>query len=231
MAENIDLIRIGLYSLFKNHTSIQLIGIVDNIEDLDKLTLQQKPDVLLVDLHLNNDNGASHIAELLSISPCSKVLAFTQQNDTQTYLEIFQSGAVGLVSKNHSAELLIKAIHAIHSGQIWFDRNLTKLLWKAQFDPKTAASMESFTNPAIPLSSKLSRGERQIAYLASKGLSAKEISALLPITEKTVRNQLSNIYKKIGVKKQIELCLKAPDYDFLQDSFSSGTFVPKDGES
>lgn len=60
---------------------------------------------------------------------------------------------------------------------------------------------------------KFSNCKRRIAFLASQGLSAKEISMRLDITEKTVRNQLSAIYKKIGVKKQIELCLKAFQFD------------------
>lgn len=227
-AEGIDLIRIGLHSLFENHATIQLIGIVDSIEDLYKLASQQNPDVLLVDLHLNA-GGANHIAEVLAISPRSKVLAFSQQKDTDIYLKTFRSGAAGIINKNCPADLIIKAIHAIHAGQIWFDRNLTKLLWEAQFNPKTPKTTSAVPSPdsVITLSSNLSHSERQIAYLASKGFSAKETSSLLLITEKTVRNQLSIIYKKLGVKNQIELCLKAPSYDYFQSSHFDGTFVPK----
>ncbi len=63
---------------------------------------------------------------------------------------------------------------------------------------------------------KLTNNERHIAYLACKGLSAKEIGSQLLVSEKTIRNQLSMIYKKIGVKNQIELCLKAPLYDYFK---------------
>ena len=146
--------------------------------------------------------------------PQSKVLAFSHQNSEQTHLQTFRSGAMGIISKYHSSDLLLKAILAVHAGQIWFDRNVTKLLWQAQFNPNSSAEMPA-DGHASQQQPKLSDSERHIAYLACKGLSAKEISAQLLVTEKTVRNQLSVIYRKIGVKKQIELCLKAPMYIYM----------------
>lgn len=231
VAESFDLVRIGLRSLFENDVSIQLVGEVDSIEELYELTLQQKPDVLLVDLLLNNGGDkADPISKLLSISPQSKILVFSQHTDAHICLQTFRSGAVGVISKNHSAELLLKAIHAIHAGQIWFDRNVTKLLWEGQFDHNKPALDGIFDAKATSMSN-LSASERQIAFLACKGLSAKEIGSKLLITEKTVRNQLSIIYKKIGVKKQIELCLKAPFYNYFRDAGAAGIFNPKNPDN
>lgn len=228
VAESFELVRMGLHSLFENNSTIQLVAETNCIEDLYNLITLHKPDVVMVDLQLNNGHCVEHISRLLHASPQTKVLALSHHNSEQTYLQTFRSGAVGIIGKHHSSELLLKAIYAIHTGQIWFDRNITKLLWQAQFasNPSTDIQTDSGASPKL----KLSDSERHIAYLACKGLSAKEISLQLLVTEKTVRNQLSVVYRKTGVKKQIELCLKAPLYDYFQESYLAGTFYPQDPE-
>jgi DNA-binding NarL/FixJ family response regulator len=178
--------------------------------------------VILVDLQLNNGDCVEQIPRLLQACPQSKILAFSHHNSERTYLQTFRSGAVGIISKHHSSDLLLKAIYAIHAGQLWFDRNVTKLLWQAQFNAGLLAPADIQTS--IP---KLSDSERHVAYLACKGLSGKEISLQLFVSEKTVRNQLSVIYKKMGVKKQIELCLKAPQFNYFKDPQLPGIFYPQ----
>ncbi|QOJ20896.1 MAG: response regulator transcription factor [Gammaproteobacteria bacterium] len=229
VAESFELVRMGLRSLFENHSAIRLVAEASSIEDLFKLAAQHKPDVVLMDLQLSGGHYAEHISKLLRACPQSKVLAFSHQNSEQTHLQTFRSGAMGIISKHHSSDLLLKAIFAIHAGQIWFDRNVTKLLWQAQFNSNSSTEMpvDGRLSQQQP---KLSDSERHIAYLACKGLSAKEISAQLLVTEKTVRNQLSVIYRKIGVKKQIELCLKAPMYNYFKESYLFGTFFQNDDD-
>lgn len=229
VAESFDLIRIGLRSLFEKHSAIRLVAETSSIEDLVNLTMQYKPDVILVDLQLNNGHCVEQIPRLLQACPQSKILALSHHNSEHTHLQTFRSGAVGIIGKHHSSDLLLKAIYAIDAGQIWFDRNVTKLLWQIQFK----ADMSAETVPADAQTSiqfKLSDSERHVAYLACKGLSAKEISLQLFVTEKTVRNQLSVIYKKIGVKKQIELCLRASQFNYFKDSQLLGIFYLQNPE-
>ncbi len=228
VAESFELVRIGLRALFKNHSMIRLVAETNCIEDLYDLVVQHKPDVILVDLLLDNGNCIEHISRLLHSCPQSKVLAFSHHNNECIYLQAFRSGAMGIISKHHSSELLLKAIYAIYAGQIWFDRHITKLLWQAQFNPNL--SLEIQADVGISHQPSLTNGERHIAYLACKGLSAKEISLQLSVTEKTVRNQLSMIYKKIGVKKQIELCLKAPLHNYFKESYTIGISFPEDDQ-
>ena len=218
VAESFDLVRLGLRSLFKNHTSVRLVAETNCIEDILGLAVQHRPNVVLIDLQLNNGDCAGYIAKLLTACPQSKVLALSYNNCEQTFLQIFRSGASGIIGKHHSSELLLKAIYVVHAGQVWFDRHVTKLLWQAQFDGDQVQEMSSGVDSKELDQLKLSESERRVAYLACKGLSAKEISVQLFIAEKTVRNQLSIIYKKIGVKKQVELCLKAPLYNYFNAS-------------
>jgi len=229
-AESFELVRMGLRTLLENDPSIKLVAETGCVEDLFSMTMQHKPDVILIDLHLNDGNCAEPITKLLATCPKSKVLALSDQNSEYTYLEAFRSGAAGIVSKHQSSELILKAIHSIHNGQLWFDRRLTKLIWQAQFGSIQELDLDSQLENQASQSVKLRDSERQVAYLACRGLSAKEISTLLLVTEKTIRNQLSVIYKKIGVKKQIELCLKAPLYNYFKDSSMIGIFYSDDSE-
>lgn len=214
IAESFDLFRIGLRSLFENHATVNLVADTNCIEDLFHLAVLHKPDVILIDLQLDNGNYAGHIAQLVHTCPQSKVLAFSQHNSADTHLQIFHSGASGIISKDHSCKFLLQAIHSIHAGKTVFDRNITKLVQHAQLNLHSPAKI-----PAVPETGrqiKLTECERRVALLASKGLTAKEISLQLHVTEKTIRNQLSVIYKKTGVRKQIELCLIASEYNYFQ---------------
>ena len=214
VAENFDLIRIGLRSLFENHSTVSLVAETDRIEDLFHLAAQHKPHVILMDLQLGNDNYSQHMSRLLHICPQSKVLALSQHNSEHTNLQALRSGATGIIGKHQSCKLLLQAIYAVHTGQIWSDKHIPLLAQQIKFAPDQPVEMPS--DATALQQPKLSKSERRIAYLACKGLSAKEISGQLLLTEKTIRNQLSVIYRKVGVKKQIGLCLKAPLHNYFQ---------------
>lgn len=222
VAESFEIMRMGLRSLLHDQVEINLVAETHCIEEMLDLVLQHKPDVVLFDLQLADGNCADHIPKLLNMHPQCKVLAFSPNTDKDICLQAFRSGAVGIVNKHDSSELLLKAIFSIHDGQVWFDRQITKLLLRNQQgngdDSDKGNDVSKTSHP------RLSESERQVAYLACRGLSAKEISAHLLITEKTVRNQLSIVYKKIGVKKQVELCIKAPSYNYFKVSYMFGIF-------
>ena len=214
VAESIELVRIGLRSLFSDHASFHIVAETTHMKELLELVKLHKPDVVILDLQLSeNNNVAESIARLMYASPNSRVLAFSQNNSESAYLQALHSGAAGIISKGHSCKMILKAIHAIASDKGWFDRPVRSTKVPNGIHNKLVGTQN---NDVLIDSSKLSNCERRVAGLASQGLSAKEIGARLLISEKTVRNQLSVIYKKMGVKKQVELCLKAHEYKYFQ---------------
>ena len=213
VAENFDLIRIGLRALFKDHTSMQLVAETGGISNLFPLVAEHRPDVALVDWQLSECVDAEHICKLTRLHPRTKVLAFSDCISEPINLLAFHSGASGIISKHHSSQALLNAIRAIHAGGTWFNRDTTELE-QQQHGPNPLAEVRC--HDSIWAHPKFSNCERRVAFLASQGLSAKEISVRLDITEKTVRNQLSAIYRKTGVKKQIELCLIASQFDHFK---------------
>ena len=212
VAENFDLIRIGLRALFKDHTSVHLVAETGGIENLFELVAEHRPDVALIDWQLSDD--AEHICKLTRLHPRTKVLAFSDCISEPINLLAYHSGASGIISKHHSSQALLSAINAIHTGETWFNRDALEL--DQQTQSGSGLQGEIRCNGNMLAHPKFSNCERRIAFLASQGLSAREISMRLDITEKTVRNQLSAIYRKTGVKKQIELCLIASQFDHFK---------------
>jgi len=205
VAESVDLIRMGLRSLFQKHPSIFLVAETNSMENLSTLIMHHKPDIALIDLSLSNGENYQQIKLLLSKNPESKFLFLSQRTDNSVLQKLHSIGVSGLVLKSYPCKLLLKAIYTIHSGQIWFDCHLNQ----ANSNQSNRFFQESQITDNFTSRPILSDRERQIASLACKGLSAKEIGVQLLLTEKTIRNQLSLIYKKIGIKKKVELYLEA----------------------
>lgn len=214
-ADSFDLIRIGLRALLKNHPVIQLVADTGHMQGLLDLAVHHQPDVIVMDWQLCRDDFAMHISQLHRSCSGSKVLVLSHHPAELDNSQLFRAGAAGVISIHHSSKFLLKAINAAHAGQFLFDRHITQWMQQTSRTDASWLAGQQAGNDAAPQAA-LSKCERRIAFLVSKGVPVKEISAQLQITEKTVRNQLSAIYKKVGVKKQIELCLKAPLYHYFQ---------------
>lgn len=211
VAESHDLTRLGLCALIEAQPSLRLVGTTDCFDKLLDLA-RLIPNVILLDVSLKDGRCTNFLPQLLQLCPECRILAFAHEKDEQTQLRLFNSGAAGIMSRNQGSELLLKAIHAVHAGEVWFDRQLIKLLWRDASLPESSPS--SARTPAQPV--VLSARECSVAYLACKGLSAPKIADRLALSEKTVRNQLTVVYEKFHVSNQVELCLKAAQVDFCK---------------
>ncbi|WP_374089092.1 LuxR C-terminal-related transcriptional regulator [Methylomicrobium lacus] len=211
--ERHKIVRIGLRTLFESQPEFQVVAESNGCDDIYRLTNTHTPDLILLDLLLDEEKNLQHIPLLLHVSPKSKILAFSSIADEQTHLDALRAGAAGVIAKDQSTELLIKAIHTVYAGQVWIDRNLTTLLWQTQGNPQPDLPPSASPSPASQHAS-LSHRESDVAYLAAKGISAKNIGEKLGISEKTVRNHLTLVYEKLGVEGRLDLCLKAKTLGF-----------------
>ncbi|MGZ6005611.1 MAG: LuxR C-terminal-related transcriptional regulator [Candidatus Saccharimonadales bacterium] len=204
LADGHELIRIGVRTLFQSEPNLQLVGETDNFNDTLQLARQLSPDVILLDMQLKEGLVTERIPELPSTCPDCKILMFTACPDRDMHLLALRLGAIGIFLKDQPPRLLLKAIHSVHSGEVWVDNSLASgLLQSFKLDTsKTAATETSKEN-------LFTSRELSIAHLAAQGLPAKKIAAQLFISEKTVRNQLVVIYSKLGVASQVELVLQA----------------------
>lgn len=210
LAEDHELIRIGLAALFQTITQFKLIGEADNFLDTLRLAKQTSPDVILLDMSLKDGDTTEHIPELLSACPSSKVLIFTACENREKHLLALRIGAMGIFTKNQPNSMLLKAIRSVYSGEVWLNRSLAAEMLRDFNRPLPSNPIAN-----APKTNILTPRELTIARLAAKGWAAKKISGQLFISEKTVRNQLVVIYSKLGVTSHVELVVQATHFGLL----------------
>ena len=203
-----EFIRLGVRYLCDRQNDIKLVGEVCSISELEALCRLAKPDVVLLGLSLHVSDVGMTISKILKF--CSNLMVFTESKDRQQHLQILRLGVTGIVTHDQGAEMLIKAIHAVNQGEMWFDRHIALDLLKQGKEVNSLVYVADEVKEKCGFEKyNLTAREQEIARYAASGLTAKDIASKLFISQKTVRNQLVVIYSKLDVSSQVELVIKA----------------------
>lgn len=182
---------------------MQVVGTARDLAGARAQAAALKPDLVLLDLDLGDENGAQLIPELTLAG--IKVLVLTGLRDEAAQDASILAGARGIVLKEMSHELILKAIEKVYAGELWLDRDRSGRI----FARLTHARM---TAPADPLAALTAREREIVAVLASeKGAPNKRLADRLGISERTLRNHLTAIYGKLGVANRMELFILASE--------------------
>lgn len=233
IAEAYEIVRFGLTGLFKQQPDFSVIGEATSGKEVLSLATELIPDIILLDLSLHDECSQDCILQLKAISPKSKILIFTASEDNKQHLLSLRYGAIGIIQKSHTLELICKAVRTVYtSNELWVDKALTTEMWKQSLDVKrnivpkpvstipqdeTPDTLSPIVNEQTPINARLTPRELQIACLSSKGMSAKKIGEDLFISHKTVRNQLTNIFSKLNIKNQLELSINRDTIDLCSE--------------
>ena len=189
IADDHSMIREGLRQLLELDGDIQVVGEAGNGEECLEVIDRVKPDVLLLDINMPVMNGLKMLEVLRnSKNKDQRVLILTIHNEVEYLMKAVEIGVEGYVLKDAESAVLKKAINKIHSGENYIDFTMVPLL-----NERIAQEKE------IVEEDKLTRREIEVLKLLAEGLFNKEIAYKLSISEKTVKNHVSNIFKKIGV--------------------------------
>lgn len=207
IVEDMEIIRCGLNTTIEADGTCRVVGESSSFAETLELLKEYTPDVILLDLTLADGDCVERIPEIIHLCPDSKILVYTASVNKDKLLRALECGAVGVLYKDQSAELLCKAIHSVYvSNELWVDKALVTKIWQQYLSQQDKLSINKLMT--IPLDN-LTEREKKVAYLSAKGASAKEIGEKLFICEKTVRNKLTRIYSKLAVKNQLELSIAA----------------------
>ncbi len=202
LAEDQNLVRQGICSLLELSDNIVVVGQVeDGSQVVDGVRLHM-PDVLLLDIRMPKMTGiealkALHKAELMVPS-----IILTTFDDHQLVLEGLQAGAKGFLLKDVSLQSLVNAIEQVHAGETLVQPAITERILKGLSTMKS-----DFTSTAVP--EELSNRELEVLRLMAGGYSNKEISLATHKSEGTVKNQVSSILEKLGVRDRTQAVLRA----------------------
>lgn len=193
-----SMIREGLKQLLELDGDIRVIGEAgDGIECLNLLK-SVRPDVLLLDINMPNMNGLQVLENLKQQNINIKVLVLTIHNEIEYLFKAIDMGVNGYVLKDSNSMVLKKAITTIYNGESYIQPSLTPLL-------KEKVEKSEKTKKSCPLTKR----ELQVVELLGEGLYNKEIAERLFISEKTVKNHVSSIFKKIGVTDRTQAVVYA----------------------
>ena len=189
IADDHSMIRAGLKQLLELDGDIQVIGEAGNGVECLELLKTVTPDVVLLDINMPVMNGLKMLEALRSSkNKTQKILILTIHNEIEYLMKAIDIGVEGYVLKDADSSVLKKAIFKVHAGEKYIDNSMVPLMNERIAQEKEQTEDE-----------KLTRREIEVLKLLAEGLFNKEIAYKLSISEKTVKNHVSNIFKKIGV--------------------------------
>lgn len=167
---------------------IDIVAFSDPLEGLQHV-VDHPPQVLLLDLHMPNMSGMEVLKKVRAVAPATNVLLLTVSEDPEHVAEAMRAGARGYLAKDVEAEDLVAAVRAVASGKVVL----------AGFAADALVDNEGRTMP------RLSDAEIHLMRLVSSGRHYGEVARDLAISESTLKRQLLEIQKKLGLNSKLEV--------------------------
>lgn len=202
IADDHSMVRQGIKQILELENDITVVALAANGVEAIKLTREFKPDVILMDINMPGMNGLQAIKELKDEKVSSRIIVLTIHQDREYLFKTLQMGAEGYVLKDAEPSVLIEAIRSVFRGQSFIQPNMTKELVK-EFNRVTLHEKDK--NDENSLTSR----EVEVLELIAEGMINKEIAKQLYISEKTVKNHVSNIFKKLNVSDRTQAAIYA----------------------
>jgi DNA-binding NarL/FixJ family response regulator len=199
-----QLFRAGIRSILSRGGDMMVAGEAGNRTEALAMVQREQPDVVLMDLSVTVDDDFSLIRELMAASESTKILILTAVQDGELQRKAVRLGAKGLLSKDASAEVLIKAVQRVQAGEVWLDRSTTAAVFDEWSRGKSVRQSPEETKIAA-----LTDREREVIRAVGEGLKNKQIGERLFISDVTVRHHLTSVFSKLGVKDRLELVIYA----------------------
>ena len=197
LVDDHEVVRAGLRALFAQSGDLDVVAEVGSVAEAIDKAAQHRPDVVLMDLRLPDGTGIDACREILSANAAARVLFLTSHSDEDAVVSTILAGAAGYLLKEVGAQVLIGAIRLVHAGQSIMDPKVAKaaVARMSLLQGKSEAADKHAKD-------SLSPQERRILALVVRGKTNKEIGKALGLSDKTVKNYLSNAFQKMHVARR-----------------------------
>jgi len=216
IADDHALFRQGVRRLLDGAPELQVVGEAASGHEAQRLVEELAPDIVLLDVSMPGPSGIEVARVIKTTSPRSRVIILTVFTNEEFLFEAIKAGAMGYLLKDSSPEELLRAIRVVAEGE-----GLIAPAMAAKIFKEFARAAEEIKEVA-PLVTPLTQREVEILQHVAAGLANKEIAANLGISERTVKNHLSNIMEKLQVNSRTQAAVYA---------LKSGLVPPSSGGS
>jgi DNA-binding NarL/FixJ family response regulator len=206
-----SLFREALRTLLSSYPDLSVIGEAANGEEALRMVVSTSHDIVLMDLRMPVMDGVEATRRINQLGKGIKVIVLTTFDDDETIFEGLRAGAVGYLLKDVSSEKLVEAIQAAYQGDYFLLPSITAKVVSEFSRISKPARRQKEENIPDPLSAR----EIEILRIVATGASNKEIADQLFISEGTVKNHLSSILSKLGVRDRMQAILKAREYGII----------------
>jgi DNA-binding NarL/FixJ family response regulator len=199
IADDQTLFRAGLARLLDEDPRVEVVGqAADGLEAV-KQAAKLKPDVILMDLKMPGIDGIEATRQITEADPTSKIVVLTTFETDSQVIQALKAGARGYVLKDSTADAIVSSIVAVMSGE------------RVMAGAVANRVLEMLTGTTTPKEfyDGLTNREIEILKLLANGMANKQIAYRLKISEKTVRNHVSNTYEKLGIYDRSQAVLYA----------------------
>jgi DNA-binding NarL/FixJ family response regulator len=201
LADDHAVVRKGIHDFLEEAGDIQVVAEATTGTEAVAVTLEQQPDVTVLDIQMPEMSGVEAARQIKAQAPDVQVLVLTAYDDDPYIFAMLQAGASGYVLKNASSEELVRAVRAVARGESALDPTVTA---------KVMSQLAGGKPPgAQAVVEGLTQRELDVLRLAAKGQTNRAIGRELGISDRTVQGHLANIFGKLGVSTRTEAVLLA----------------------
>jgi DNA-binding NarL/FixJ family response regulator len=194
--------RAGLRALLNSVPEMEVAGEAANGDDAIHKAAKLQPDVILMDIQMPGMNGIEATRLIYQSSPHIGVIVLTMFEDDDSVFAAMRAGARGYLLKGADQAEILRAIHSVRNGEALFGPGIARRLINFFAQPNPQAQ-----HPFPELTER----EREVLDLLARGMNNAEIAGALVISQKTVRNHVSNIFNKLQVADRAQAIIRARD--------------------
>jgi DNA-binding NarL/FixJ family response regulator len=190
----------GISGLVDMVPGVEVVGVAHDGEEGVALCREEEPDVVLMDISMPKMDGISATREIKDLLPQTAVIILTGHEEDENVFEGIKAGAQGYLLKDAEPEDLSRAIRTVHTGDTIIAPELAQ---------KMLNTFESGGPRGSRLAPPLTERELEVIRALAQGMSDRQIARSLDISEKTVRNHTSNIYRKLHIYDRTQAVIYA----------------------
>jgi RNA polymerase sigma factor (sigma-70 family) len=203
IADDHPMFRYGLQAALGAIPTVEVVGTANNGEELLAVVEQRAPDVVITDLGMPKMNGTTATQHITTHHPEIGVLVLTMHEDDDAVFGAMRAGAGGYLLNGADRDEIARAVHAVAAGEAIYGSTIARRIMNF-----FAGDHQRTTAQAFP---ELTSREREVLDLVARGLGNHEIARRLVLSEKTVRNHLSNTLAKLQLHDRAAAVAKARD--------------------